>query len=135
MAELKRMPEKFKRLSARLKRLSEHKRINIELSIERSEGGVCLPLWVRPQDSLCNAPIHLDGLHNKHGYYRDEHRCRGRGYDDPTQAGTGVTLHEFVGGRPTMLYSRPLGKIARSVSGVIPEAVMLKYIEDAASTH
>jgi hypothetical protein len=129
------MPEKFKRLSARLKRLSEHKRINIELSIERSEGCVCLPLWVRPQDSLCNAPIDLDGLHNKHGYYRDEHRCRGRGYDDPTQAGTGVTLHEFVGGRPTMLYSRPLGKIARSVSGVIPEAVMLKYIEDAASTH
>jgi hypothetical protein len=44
MAELKRMPEKFKRLSARLKRLSEHKRINIELSIERSEGGVCLPV-------------------------------------------------------------------------------------------
>src|ERR1035437_8530870 len=36
MAELKRMPEKFKRLSARLKRLSEHKRINIELSIETS---------------------------------------------------------------------------------------------------
>jgi hypothetical protein len=41
MAELKRMPEKFKRLSARLKRLSEPKRINIEFSIERSEGGVC----------------------------------------------------------------------------------------------
>jgi len=41
------MPEKFKRLSARLKRLSEHKRINIELSIERSEGGVCLPLWMK----------------------------------------------------------------------------------------
>jgi hypothetical protein len=30
-----------------LKRLSEHKRINIELSIERSEGGVCLPLWMK----------------------------------------------------------------------------------------
>jgi hypothetical protein len=29
------MPEKFKRLSARLKRLSEHKRINIELSISQ----------------------------------------------------------------------------------------------------
>jgi hypothetical protein len=41
------MPEKFKRLLARLKRLSEHKRINIELSIEKSEGGVCLPLWMR----------------------------------------------------------------------------------------
>ena len=41
------MPEKFKRLSARLKRLSEHKRINIELSIEGSEGGVCLPLWMK----------------------------------------------------------------------------------------
>jgi hypothetical protein len=90
---------------------------------------------VRPQESLRNAPILLDGLHNKHGYYRDEHLCRCKGYDDPTQAGAGVTLHEFVGGRPTMLYSRPLGKIARSVSGVIPEAVMLKYIEDAASTH
>jgi len=129
------MPEKFKRLSARLKRLSEHKRINIELSIERSEGGACLPLWVRPQDSLCNAPIHLGGLHNKHGYYRDEHRCRGKGYDDPTQAGTGMTLHEFVGGLPTMLYISPSGKIVHTVSGVIPEAVMLKYIEDAASTH
>src|ERR1039457_5711 len=35
MAELKRMPEKFKRLSARLKRLSEHKRINIEFSISQ----------------------------------------------------------------------------------------------------
>jgi hypothetical protein len=34
-----------------------------------------------------------------------------------------------------MLYSGPLGKIGRSVNGVIPEAVMLKYIEDAASTH
>ena len=43
-----------------------------------------MPLWVRPQDSLCNAPIHLGGLHNKHGYYRDEHRCPGKGYDDPT---------------------------------------------------
>jgi phage-related protein len=43
------MPEKFKRLSVRLKRLSEHKRINIELFIERSEGGVCLPLWMRPK--------------------------------------------------------------------------------------
>ena len=37
------MPEKFKRLSARLKRLSEHKRINIELSIERSEGVFACP--------------------------------------------------------------------------------------------
>jgi hypothetical protein len=36
------MPEKFKRLSARLKRLSEHKQIEIELSIERSEGGCLL---------------------------------------------------------------------------------------------
>jgi hypothetical protein len=88
-----------------------------------------------PQDSLCNAPIHLGGLHNKHGYYRDEHRCRGKGYDDPTQAGTGLTLHEFVGGLPTMLYISPSGKIVHTVSGVIPEAVMLKYIEDAASTH
>jgi hypothetical protein len=104
------MPEKFKRLSARLKRLSEHKRINIELSIERSEGGVCLPLWVRPQDSLCNAPIHLGGLHNKHGYYRDEHRCRGKGYDDPTQAGTGMTLHEFVGAYRQCFTSDPLGR-------------------------
>jgi hypothetical protein len=42
------MPEKFKRPSARLKRLSEHKRINIELSIERSEGGVCLPFGGAP---------------------------------------------------------------------------------------
>jgi hypothetical protein len=117
-----------------LKKLSEHKRINIELSIERSEGGVCLALWVRPQDSLCNAPIHLGGLHNKHGCYRDEHRCRGKGYDDPTQAETGLTLHEFVGGLPTMLYISLSGKIVHTVSGVIPEAVMLKYIEDAAST-
>jgi hypothetical protein len=46
-----------------------------------------------------------------------------------------MTLHEFVGGLPTMLYIRPSGKIVHSVSGVIPEAVMLKYIEDAASTH
>jgi hypothetical protein len=56
MAELKRMPEKFKRLSARLKRLSEHKRINIELSIERSEGGVCLPVlrqnFIRAENGL-----------------------------------------------------------------------------------
>jgi hypothetical protein len=65
MAEQKRMPEKFKRLSARLKKLSEHKRINIELPIKRSEGDICLPLWVRPQDSLCNAPIHLGGLYNE----------------------------------------------------------------------
>src|ERR1017187_4951777 len=55
MAELKRMPEKFKRLSARLKRLSRHKRINIELSIERSEGGVCLPLWVVPRQNFIGA--------------------------------------------------------------------------------
>jgi hypothetical protein len=84
---------------------------------------------------MCNAPIHLGDLHNKHGYCRNEYHCRGMGYDDPTQAGTGVTLHEFAGGRPTMLYSRPLGKIARSVNGGIPEAVMLKYFENAASTH
>jgi hypothetical protein len=45
-----------------------------------------LPLWVRPQESLCNAPILLGGLHNGHGYYRDEHRCRGKGHDDSTQA-------------------------------------------------
>jgi ElaB/YqjD/DUF883 family membrane-anchored ribosome-binding protein len=31
------MPEKFKRLSARLKRLSEHKRINIELGNEKGQ--------------------------------------------------------------------------------------------------
>jgi len=94
-----------------------------------------LPLWVRPQDSLCNAPIHLGGLHIKHGYYRDEHRCRDKGHDDPTQAGTGMTLHEFVGGIPTMLYISPSGKTVHSVGSVIPEAVMLKYIEDAAFTH
>ena len=94
-----------------------------------------LALWMRPQDSLCNATIHLGGLHNKHGYSRDEHRCRGKGYDDPTQAGTGLTLHEFVGGLPTTLYISPSGKIVHTVSGVIPGAVMLKYIEDAASTH
>jgi len=94
-----------------------------------------LPLWVRPQDSLCNAPIHLGSLHNKHGDSRDEHRCGGRGYDDPAQAGTGLTLHKFVGGPPTMLYISPSGKIVHTVSGVIPEAVMLKYIENAASTH
>ena len=94
-----------------------------------------MPLWVRPQDSLCNAPTHLGGLHNKHGCYRDEHRCRRKGYDDPTQAGTGLTLHEFVGGLPTMLYISPSGKIVHTVSSAIPEAVMLKYIEDAASTH
>ena len=129
------MPEKFKRLSARLKRLSEHKRINIELSIERSEGGVCLPLWVRPQDSPCNAPIHFGGLHNKHGNHRDGHRCRGKGYDDPTQAGTGLTQHEFAAGLPTMLYISPCGKLVHAVGGAIPEAVMLKFIEDAASTH
>jgi len=34
-----------------------------------------------------------------------------------------------------MLYISPSGKIVHAVSGVIPEAVMLKYIEDAASTH
>ena len=94
-----------------------------------------MPLWVRPQDSLCNAPIHLGGLHKKHGCYRGEHRCRGKGYDDPIQAGTGLTPHEFAVGLPTMLYISPSGKIVPTVSGVIPEAVMLKYIEDAASTH
>jgi hypothetical protein len=94
-----------------------------------------LHLCVRPQDSLCNAPIHLGGLHNKHTYCRDEHRCRGRGYDDPTQAGTGLTLHKFVGSLPTMLYIGPSGKIVHTMSCVIPEAVMLKYIENAASTH
>jgi hypothetical protein len=93
-----------------------------------------LPLWVRPQDSLCNAQIHLGGLHIKHGYGSDEHRCRGKGYDDPTQAGTGLTLYEFVEGLPTMLYISPSGKIVHTVSGVIPEAVMLKYIEGATST-
>jgi hypothetical protein len=104
------MPEKIKRLSARLKRMSEHKRINIEL-LHREIRRMCLlaPLDA-PQDSLCNAPIHLGGLHNKHGYCRDEHRCRGKGYDDPTQAGTGLTLHKFVGGLPTMLYISPSGK-------------------------
>ena len=91
--------------------------------------GVCL------QDSVCNVSIDLNGLHSKHGYYRDEHRCRGKGHDDPTQAGTGLTLHEFVGGLPTMLYISPSGVIVHTVGGVIPEAVMLKYIEDAASTH
>jgi hypothetical protein len=34
-----------------------------------------------------------------------------------------------------MLYLSPSGKIVNTVSGVIPEAVTLKYIEDAASTH
>ena len=34
-----------------------------------------------------------------------------------------------------MLYISPSGKIVHTVSGVIPEAVMLKYIEDSASTH
>jgi hypothetical protein len=77
-----------------------------------------LPFWVRPQESLCNAPILLGVLHNEHGYYRDEHCCRGKGYDDLTQAGTGLTLHEFVGGLPTMLYIRPSGKIVHSVSGM-----------------
>jgi hypothetical protein len=46
-----------------------------------------------------------------------------------------MTQHEFVGGIPTMLYISPSGKIVHSVGGVIPEAVMLKYIEDAAFTH
>jgi len=90
---------------------------------------------VRLQDSLCNAPIHLGGLRNKHGYDRVGHRCRGKGYDDPAQAGTGLTLHKFVGSLPTMLYISPSGKIVHTMSGVIPEAVMLKYIENAASTH
>ncbi len=34
-----------------------------------------------------------------------------------------------------MLYISPSGKFVHTVSGVIPETVMLKYIEDAASTH
>jgi hypothetical protein len=34
-----------------------------------------------------------------------------------------------------MLYITPPGKIVHSVSGVILEAVMLKDIEEAASTH
>jgi hypothetical protein len=46
-----------------------------------------------------------------------------------------LTLHEFVGGLPTMLYISSSGKIVHTVSGVISEPVMLKYIEDAASTH
>ena len=37
MAELKRMPEKFKTLSARLKRLLENKRNNIELGDEKGQ--------------------------------------------------------------------------------------------------
>jgi hypothetical protein len=90
---------------------------------------------VRSQDSPCNAPIHFGGLHNKHGNYRGEHRCRGKGYDDPAQAGTGLIPHEFAGGLPTMLYISPSGKIVHTVSSAIPEAVMLKYIENAASTH
>ena len=94
-----------------------------------------MPLWVRSQDSLCNAPIHRGGLHNKQAYDRDEHCCRGKGYDDPAQAGTGLTLYEFVGGLPTMLYINPFGKIAHAASGVIPGAVVFKFIEDAASTH
>ena len=77
----------------------------------------------------------LGGLYNKHGYWRDEHRCRGKGYSDPIQAGTGLTLHEFVAGLPTMLYISPCGKLVHAVGGAIPEAVMLKFIEDAASTH
>jgi hypothetical protein len=104
------MPEKFKRLSARLKRLSEHKRINLEPSIERSEQGVCLPVWAGPKDSPSNVPIDLGGLPNKHGYYRDEHRCRGKGNDDPTQTETRLTLHEFVGGLQTMLDISRAGK-------------------------
>jgi hypothetical protein len=34
-----------------------------------------------------------------------------------------------------MLYISPSGKIVHTVSSAIPEAVMLKYIENAASTH
>jgi hypothetical protein len=58
-----------------------------------------------------------------------------RDHDDPTQAGTGSILHEFVAGLPTMLYISPSGKVVHAVSGAIPEAAMLKFIEDAASTH
>ena len=94
-----------------------------------------MPVWAGPKDSPSNVPIDLGGLPNKHGYYRDEHRCRGKGNDDPTQTETRLTLHEFVGGLPTMLYISPSGKIVHTVSGVIPEAVMLKDMEDAASTH
>ena len=46
-----------------------------------------------------------------------------------------MTLHEFVGGIPTMLFISPSGKIVHSAGGVIPEAVMLKDIEDAVSIH
>jgi hypothetical protein len=34
-----------------------------------------------------------------------------------------------------MLYIRPSGKIVHSVRGGIPEAVMLKYLENVASIH
>jgi hypothetical protein len=37
MAELRKMLAKFKTLSARLKRLSENRRINIKLGVERGQ--------------------------------------------------------------------------------------------------
>jgi hypothetical protein len=50
-------------------------------------------------------------------------------------SGSWLTVHEFVGGLPAMLYISPSGKIVHTVSDVIPEAVMFKFIGDAASTH
>jgi hypothetical protein len=40
-----------------------------------------------------------------------------RDYDDPTQAGSGSILHEFVAGLPTILYISPSGKVVHAVSG------------------
>jgi hypothetical protein len=53
------MPEKFKRLSARLKRLSEHKRINIELGNEKGQEimaqSVSEQLGVQIDETACKA--------------------------------------------------------------------------------
>jgi hypothetical protein len=38
----------------------------------------------------------FDSLHNKHGHTRGEHCHRGDRYDDPSQAGTRLALHQFL---------------------------------------
>ena len=75
------------------------------------------------------------GLHNEHGYYGTNIAAVVRATTIQPKRELGLTLHEFVGGLPTMLYIRLSGKIVHTVSGVIPEAVMLIYIENATSTH
>ena len=87
---------------------------------------------MRPQDSLCNAPIHLAGLHNKHGYYRDEHRCRGKGYDDLVEQSVEWSSLQGLVRIESERYQKATGKIEREIryyiTSLSPDAARLNLV-------